>query len=140
MHAQNRKLKAGKGSCKSLLEVKPMKNYTKTNIGIESRVELHNPLSLTGAEVSINRLPAGAGVPFVHSHKQNEEIYGILAGAGKAVIDGEEVALTAGDWLKISPTAKRQFFAAESSDITYVCIQVKENSLDGFTAEDAVVC
>ncbi|MBS6546790.1 MAG: cupin domain-containing protein [Butyricicoccus pullicaecorum] len=117
-----------------------MKNYTKTNIGIESRVELHNPLSLTGAEVSINRLPAGAGVPFVHSHKQNEEIYGILAGAGKAVIDGEEVTLTAGDWLKISPTAKRQFFAAESSDITYVCIQVKENSLDGFTAEDAVVC
>ena len=106
-----------------------MKNYTKTNIGIESRVELHNPLSLTGAEVSINRLPAGAGVPFVHSHKQNEEIYGILAGAGKAVIDGEEVTLTAGDWLKISPTAKRQFFAAESSDITYVCIQVKENLL-----------
>lgn len=117
-----------------------MKNYTKANIGIESRVELHNQLSLTGAEVSINRLPAGAGVPFVHSHKQNEEIYGILAGAGKAVIDGEEVTLTAGDWLKISPTAKRQFFAAESSDITYVCIQVKENSLDGFTAEDAVVC
>ena len=52
-----------------------MKNYTKTNIGNEGRTELHEVLELTGAEVSINRLPAGAGVPFVHSHKNNEEIY-----------------------------------------------------------------
>ncbi len=42
-----------------------MANYTITNIGNEARVELHDKLSLTGAEVSINRLPAGAGVPSV---------------------------------------------------------------------------
>ena len=46
-----------------------MKNYVKTNIGNEGRVELHETLGLTGAEVSINQLPAGTGVPFVHSHK-----------------------------------------------------------------------
>ncbi len=57
-----------------------MANYAKTNIGNEGRVELHETLSLTGAEISINNLPAGANVPFVHSHKTNEEIYGILAG------------------------------------------------------------
>ena len=51
-----------------------MKNYVKANIGNEGRVELHETLGLTGAEVSINQLPAGTGVPFVHSHKQNEEI------------------------------------------------------------------
>ena len=116
-----------------------MANYTKTNIGNEGRTELHNKLTLTGAEVSINRLPAGAGVPFVHSHKHNEEIYGVLAGKGKAVIDGEEVALSAGDWLKIAPAAKRQFSAAADSGLTFVCIQVRENSLEGFTAGDAVV-
>lgn len=49
-----------------------MSNYTKTNVGNEGRTELHEALSLTGAEVSINSLPAGAGVPFVHSHKNNE--------------------------------------------------------------------
>lgn len=86
-----------------------MKNHAKTNIGNEGRVELHEKLSLTGAEVSINQLPAGASVPFVHSHKNNEEIYGILSGKGKAVIDGEEIELAAGDWLKIAPAAKRQF-------------------------------
>ncbi len=116
-----------------------MKNYAKTNIGNEGRTELHEALGLTGAEISINRLPAGAGVPFVHSHKTNEEIYGVLSGKGKAVIDGEEIALAEGDWLKVSPAAKRQFSAAKNEGITFVCIQVKENSLGGFTADDAVV-
>ncbi len=116
-----------------------MKNYTKTNIGSEGRTELHDKLNLTGAEISINRLPAGAGVPFVHSHKNNEEIYGIISGRGKVVIDGEEIALTAGDWLRIAPEAKRQFSAAADSAIEFVCIQVKKDSLGGFTADDAVV-
>ena len=116
-----------------------MKNYTKTNIGNEGRTELHEKLALTGAEISINNLPAGAGVPFVHSHKTNEEIYGVISGKGKVVIDGDEIELNAGDWLKISPAAKRQFSAAADSGITFVCIQVKENSLGGFTADDAVI-
>ena len=116
-----------------------MKNYTKTNIGNEGRTELHNALGLTGAEVSVNSLPAGVGVPFVHSHRNNEEIYGVVSGRGKALIDGEEVTLTAGDWLKVAPKAKRQFSAADDKEITFVCIQVKENSLGGFTADDAVV-
>lgn len=116
-----------------------MNNFAKTNIGNEGRAELHEVLGLTGAEISINKLPAGAGVPFVHSHKNNEEIYGVISGAGKAVIDDEEIALAEGDWLRISPAAKRQFFAAEDSGITYICIQVKENSLEEFTADDGVI-
>ena len=80
-----------------------MANYAKINIGSEGRVELHDKLALTGAEISVNRLPAGAGVPFVHAHKNNEEIYGVLEGKGKAVLDGEEIALTAGDWLRVAP-------------------------------------
>ena len=116
-----------------------MKNYTKTNIGNEGRTELHETLALTGAEISVNSLPAGASVPFVHSHKNNEEIYGIISGKGKVVIDGEEIGLSAGDWLKIAPAAKRQFFAANDSGIDFVCIQVKENSLGGFTTDDAVI-
>ena len=116
-----------------------MKSYTKASTQNEGRVELHDALGLTGAEVSINALPAGAGVPFVHSHKENEEIYGILSGHGKAIIDGEEITLAAGDWLRIAPAAKRQFFAANDDGIVYVCAQVKANSLGGFTAEDPVV-
>lgn len=114
-------------------------NFNKIGVKDEARVELHEALHLTGAEVSINVLPAGASVPFVHSHKQNEEIYGILEGEGRALIDGECVPLSAGDWLRISPSAKRRFFASESSAIKYICIQVKENSLERYTASDAVI-
>ena len=116
-----------------------MANFNKIGVKDGARVELHEALGLTGAEVSINVLPEGASVPFVHSHKQNEEIYGILQGEGKAVIDGETVLLAAGDWLCIAPAAKRQFFAAEKSAIKYLCIQVKANSLEGYTASDAVI-
>ena len=55
--------------------------------------------------------------------------------------DGEEIPLVAGDWVKISPLANRQFFAEffadANSPISYVCIQVKENSLDTYTMTDA---
>ncbi len=117
-----------------------MKNFNKVNVGQDARTELHNQLSLTGAEISINNLPAGASVPFVHSHKKNEEIYAILSGKGKAVIDGETVELNTGDWLRLSPNAKRQFFAGTDSGISYICIQVKENSLEEYTADDAEIC
>ena len=116
-----------------------MNNFKKVSVAEEARAELHDRLELTGAEVSINALPAGAGVPFVHSHKKNEEIYAILEGEGTAVIDGESVGLKAGDWLRISPSAKRQFFASAEKALKYVCIQVKAGSLEGFTMTDAVV-
>lgn len=44
-----------------------------------------------------------------------------------------------GDWMHISPTAKRQFFAAENVVISYTCIQVKKHSPEGYTAEDAIL-
>ncbi len=117
-----------------------MANFTKTSVGDEARTELHETLGLTGAEVSINNLPAGAGVPFVHAHKDNEEVYGVLAGRGSATIDGEDIELAAGDWMRVAPAAKRQFRAAADEGISFVCIQVKEGSLGAFTADDAIVC
>ncbi len=116
-----------------------MTNFNKVNVTLDARTELHDKLSLTGAEISINNLPAGGSVPFIHAHKKNEEIYAILSGKGEAIIDGETVELTAGDWIRISPAAKRQFFAAQDTAISFVCIQVKENSLEEYTKDDAVV-
>ena len=116
-----------------------MKNYNKISMANTARTELHDQLELTGAEISINTLTPGASVPFVHSHKQNEEIYGILEGKGKAVIDGEEIGLSAGDWLRIAPPAKRQFFADKTCAIRYICLQVKQNSLENYTMTDAIV-
>lgn len=116
-----------------------MKNFNKVNFKQEARIELHDVLGLTGAEISINTLPAGASVPFVHSHKQNEEIYAILEGKGTAEIDGEKIEVSKGDWLRLSPDAKRQFFASPDTALKYICIQVKVGSLEGYTMSDAIV-
>ena len=116
-----------------------MTNFNKVSTTADARTELHDQLSLTGAEISINDLPAGAGVPFFHSHRQNEEIYAVLSGKGTAVIDGETVELTAGDWLRIAPAAKRRFSAADDAGIRFLCIQVKEHSLENYTKDDAVM-
>ena len=44
-----------------------MANFSKVSVPMnESRTELHDKLSLTGAEISVNKLEAGASVPFVH--------------------------------------------------------------------------
>jgi uncharacterized cupin superfamily protein len=116
-----------------------LSNYSKWNAKQDPRTELHDVLGLTGAEISINNLPAGVGVPFVHSHKKNEEIYIILSGKGTAVLDGETVEFSAGDVIKVAPKAKRQFSAASDSPVSYACIQVREHSLEEYTGADAVM-
>lgn len=103
-------------------------------------MELHDALNLTGAEISVNTMAAGTSVPFVHEHKSNEEIYGILSGSGNFVIDGETIPVTAGDWLRVAPQAKRRLSADADSVLVYICIQVKAGSLDGYTMTDAVIC
>ena len=105
-----------------------MSNYSKVSVANDPRTELHDQLGLTGAEISINHLPAGASVPFVHYHK-----------TGKAVVDGEDIELSVGDIVRIAPDGKRQFFAADDSEISYACIQVKAGSLEAYTADDAVI-
>lgn len=86
------------------------------------RAELHDLLGLTGAEVSLNSLPAGASVPFVHRHTGNEEIYIILEGAGRVYLDGEETDLKAGDvfaWIPPAPAALRPLWKSPSGLSAY---------------------
>lgn len=113
-----------------------MSNYSKTHVAAGvPRTELHDTLALTGAEVSINNLPAGTVIPFYHCHKENEEIYFIASGKGFMEIDGDKVELEAGDWLRVAPEAKRKLHA--ETDMVEICIQVKTGSLTQWTAADA---
>ncbi len=115
-----------------------MSNYSKTHVaGDAQRTELHDTLALTGSEVSINTMPAGSEVPFYHSHKENEEIYFILSGSGYMEIDDEKIELEAGDWLRVSPQAKRKLHA--TTDMVEICIQTKAGSLTQWTMSDGVI-
>ncbi len=118
-----------------------MANYQRASLGdikTLGRVTLHDELALTGSEVSINALPAGVSVPFVHAHKQNEEVYLVLSGKGQFYLDGEEITVTEGDVLRVDPAAKRCIKADAGSALRFVCIQAKANSLSQFTESDGV--
>lgn len=103
-----------------------------------ARTEFHELLSLSGAEISYNNLPKDVEIPFVHSHKENEEFYLVLKGTGKFYADGQLFDLKEGSALKVKPAVKR-CIKAGSDGISYICIQAKENSLSQFTLTDAVI-
>ena len=102
------------------------------------RVVLHDTLALTSAEVSINELPAGVSVPFVHAHKNNEEVYVVLSGKGFLFIDGEEFAIKEGDAFRIDPKGERCLKADNASPLRIICVQAKSKSLEGFTQTDGI--
>ncbi|MDM8087893.1 cupin domain-containing protein [Parasutterella secunda] len=104
-----------------------------------SRTELHELLSLTGTEVSINNLPAGVNIPFVHAHTNNEELYIVLSGKGSFFVDGEEFLISEGDCLRVDPKGERCLKAADDSALRYLCIQSRAGSLQGYTMSDGII-
>jgi mannose-6-phosphate isomerase-like protein (cupin superfamily) len=118
------------------------KNYRHAWIGEPQenpRETLHDTLELTGAEISFNKLPAGASVPFLHSHKLNEEVYIFLGGKGSFQVDGEEFEIGEGSVVRVDPAGKRCIKAAEGEDLRYMCVQAASGSLAQFTMTDGVL-
>jgi len=103
-----------------------------------ARVEFHNNLNLTGCEVSVNNLPAGGAVPFVHSHKNNEEFYYVISGEGEVYVDGSVISIKTGDAFRIDPCGHRAIRALDTG-LRFICVQARANSLEGFTADDAEI-
>ena len=117
------------------------KNYKVLSCGDVSslgRVVLHDELGLSATEISINELPAGMSVPFVHAHKNNEEVYIVLSGKGWLYIDGDELEIKEGDAFRIDPKGARCIKANDTTSLRFICIQAKANSLEGFTKSDGM--
>jgi mannose-6-phosphate isomerase-like protein (cupin superfamily) len=117
-------------------------NYRVSSIGdIQTlgRVTLKGELALSGSEISVNELPAGASVPFVHSHKRNEEVYIILKGKGRFYVDGDEFEVEEGSVIRVDPAGARCLRADGQMPIRYICIQTEANSLVQSTQDDGVV-
>lgn len=117
-------------------------NYRMSSIGdirTLGRVTLKDALTLTGSEISVNELPPGVSVPFVHSHKRNEEVYIVLKGKGRFYIDGEELQVEEGNAIRVDPAGARCLKADGQTPIRYLCIQTEANSLVQFTQSDGVI-
>ena len=97
-----------------------MPGYTKQNLGqvedmapkfghdtaMEARFA-SRPLELERTGLSLQRLKPGARIPFGHRHKEQEEVYVVLSGSGRAKLDDEIVELEALDALRVAPEVMR---------------------------------
>lgn len=105
--------------------------------GVRGKFFIGGDLGLTGCEVSLNRLPAGKYTPFVHAHKQNEEVYIITGGNGTFFVDGEEFPVQEGSLVRVAPAGERAWKAGDR-DLYFICIQVREGSLAQATQADGI--
>ncbi len=105
--------------------------------GVKGKFFVGGELGLTGCEVSLNKLPAGKGAPFVHAHKENEEVYIIIGGEGRFHVDGSEFPVREGSVVRVAPAGGRALQAGEG-DLYYICIQAAAGSLTQATLKDGV--
>lgn len=106
---------------------------------VPGKVFLGSPLNLTGMEVSLGSLPPGAAIPFLHAHRQNEELYLVLSGMGEMQVDGEIVPLQPGTAVRVAPDGMRCWRATGEVPLTYLVVQAKAGSLTQATASDGLI-
>ncbi len=100
---------------------------------------LASELGLTGMEVSLNSLAPGKDVPFLHGHRQNEELYLFLTGSGQMMLDDRVVAVSAGTAVRVAPPVLRSWRNTGTEPLTCIVIQAKQGSLSQATAKDGFV-
>jgi mannose-6-phosphate isomerase-like protein (cupin superfamily) len=90
---------------------------------------LRNLLGSEGLEMSLNVVPPGKGMPFLHKHRENEEIYVVVGGSGQFVVDGECIDVEEGSVLRISQPGARAWRNNSDSPLYFLCIQYRADSL-----------
>lgn len=107
--------------------------------GFEGKQFVKEATGANSCEISFGTLPSGQSVPFFHSHKNNEENYIILSGNGKFQVDDETFEINEGSVIRVSTNCDRNIKCTSAIPMTYICIQAKDGSLEGYTMTDAEI-
>ena len=105
--------------------------------GFEGKQFVKDATGATSCEISFGTLPNGASVPFFHRHRENEENYIILSGKGRFQVDGDVFDIAEGSVVRVATHCDRNLKCTSEEPLTYICIQAKEGSLEGYTMTDA---
>ena len=75
-------------------------------------MKMRRALGTTAFGLNELRLPPGAeGVEHDETTTGHEEVYVVLSGGGTFTIDGEDVSVTEGDYLRVDPPSTRRVVA-----------------------------
>jgi len=108
-------------------------------LDIPGKQFLKEALGFTGCEISVNSLKPGTGMPFYHTHQQNEEVYIFIQGKGQMQVDGEVIEVQEGSIVRIAPKGLRTWRNNTQEPLLYIVIQMRENSLNQYGLGDGVV-
>jgi mannose-6-phosphate isomerase-like protein (cupin superfamily) len=94
----------------------------------KGKMFLRSFLGSAGMEISLNVVPPGKGMPFLHRHKLNEEVYVIVGGSGQFLVDGECIDVQEGSLVRISPAGERAWRNNSDAPMYFICIQYRADS------------
>jgi mannose-6-phosphate isomerase-like protein (cupin superfamily) len=98
-------------------------------VAAKGKLFLQKLLGSAGLEISLNVLPPGAAMPFLHRHDQNNEVYVVVGGRGQFLIDGECIDVSEGSVLCMSPAAARGWRNHSDAPLYFLCIQYRADSV-----------
>lgn len=124
-------------SCKEMA-----KNYSIKSFGgwssVEGKVFLDGELALVGSIASVQKLDAHADAPFLHSHKEHEELYIIVSGSGEFQVDGEIFPVSEGSFIRVAPEGIRALRNTSDTEMVMICVQYQAKPISG-VMEDGVI-
>jgi uncharacterized RmlC-like cupin family protein len=98
--------------------------YDKAHFDWDTLPPLTSPrrqLGLAGVALGLINLPPREGYTFTHTHREQEEVYMVLEGTGRLLVDGEEVRLAAGDMVRVDPASKRALKNDGDTPLRLIC-------------------
>lgn len=103
---------------------------------IDGKVFLKDKLDLTSSEISFNKMLPNTAIPFLHKHKENEEVYIGIKGEGQLLLNDTYVAISEGSVIRVGTTTERAIRNNTENDFTFIVVQAKQDSLEGSTTSD----
>jgi mannose-6-phosphate isomerase-like protein (cupin superfamily) len=120
----------------STLHAGPMGGWTQFRLDppdvplpAKGKLFLRNLLKSSGLEISLNVVLPGKGVPFLHRHQRNDEVYIVVGGHGQFLVDGECIDVAEGSVLRLSPPAARSWRNNSNEPLYFLCIQYRSDSV-----------
>jgi mannose-6-phosphate isomerase-like protein (cupin superfamily) len=103
---------------------------------VRGKLFLRGLLGSAGLEISLNVVPPGKGIPILHRHQNNDEVYVVVGGRGQFLVDGECLDVQEGSVLRLAPPAARAWRNHSDEPLYFLCIQYRADSvIEGGTAD-----
>ncbi len=110
--------------------------HPKTKEVDKGRIFLGELLNSTGSELSFRELQPKTTIPFLHKHKQHEEIYIFLKGNGKFQVDDDVMNISEGSVIRVSPIGNRTLSNLSEDLMIYIVVQSTVDTLSAYTVLD----